>query len=189
MEFVSNKRRYEVGLLLRWWISTSIKESPHFYVSSHRFRVINVKYFIPCKFKSRNIQHVHRRHSMANIKLYKSHSTHFCAITHLFWDINVCNMWPRKLRLRSPRPDNIRSHAIRWSVKNINLYINVMTHFTLALIVLEMLTFKNIHLENLHQGHWIQQSQLCLSMANIKLHKSLDAHFALALTVCEILIF
>ena len=36
------------------------------------------------------------RHSMANIEIYKSHITQYCANSHRFQDINIWNIWPWK---------------------------------------------------------------------------------------------
>ena len=61
--------------------------------------------------------------------------------------------------------------------------------FALALTVFEILTIKNVDIENLDHGQRVQHAQWCQSMANINDYKSQFRIFALALTVTAIFMF
>ena len=78
---------------------------------------------------------------------------------------------------------NIRNNAIRW---RISTSVKVIARiFTLALAVFEIWTFQMFDFESLGQGHRIQHSQLCHSMANGNLYESQHAFFFLALILSE----
>ena len=83
----------------------------------------------------RHRQHLHRRHSVANTNLHKSHSWHFYANSHTFGDIKVWNVWPWKFRSRP------RVHYSQWShsMMNINDYKSKNWAFSLALTVFHIL--------------------------------------------------
>ena len=57
------------------------------------------------------------------------------------------------------------------------LYKSYSMHFTLALAVSEILSFKNADIENVGQGHAVQHAQWCYFMANINVNKSHNPHF------------
>ena len=50
---------------------------------------------------------------------------------------------------------NINNDAARWRIL-ISTGV-IMLIFTLALIISEILTFKNVDLDHLDQGHWVQR--------------------------------
>ena len=58
-----------------------------------------------------------------------------------------------------------------------------------SLTVSDMFTIQMFDLENVGQGHQVQHSQRCRSMANAKLYKSQIRIIMLALTVWQILKF
>ena len=59
----------------------------------------------------------------------------------------------------------------------------------LSLAVFEILTFKNVDVENVGQVQWVQHTHWCYSMAVINVDNSHNPHVGLALTVFEILTF
>ena len=65
---------------------------------------------------------------------------------------------------------NIRSDAVRWQISN---SIKVIAHILmLALIISEILTFRNVDLENVGRGHGVYHSQWSYSMTYINVYKS-----------------
>ena len=66
--------------------------------------------------------------------------------------------------------------------------VKVMTHFSLALTVSKMLTFKKVLLENVGQGHNVQHSNGSIRW-EISIIKVIVEHISPALTVLEIFTF
>ena len=79
---------------------------------------------------------------------------------------------------------NIRNGTILWQIANC---IKVVPRiFAIALTISEILTLQIFTLK-VGQGHVVQFSQSCPSMANIKIYKIVPCIFALVLTVSYVL--
>ena len=73
---------------------------------------------------------------------------------------------------------------------NIKINKSCRAHFALALTVSETFSILNIWPWKVSQGHGVQLSQWCHSIANTKIYKSSSMHFCTrALTISNILVF
>ena len=105
--------------------------------------------------QGRGVECSHWYHSMANITLYKIHRLHFYVSSHRFRDINILNLWLKNMR--KVIEYSIRSHAIWWRTSTSKVISLV---FTLALIVFEIPTFRNVNFINAGQCHSIQNAPM-----------------------------